>query len=1365
MSKASSSLTIKGKAGKSQSPTPITNKSQLTSHLASGHELNPALTLLSRLIGYSSSENENADDILIAQQESSNRTRSKEKVKPRKKVLVRRFKSTEVVGSDSDSNALLQKSLSYVPRRKRNTLPKRTQHHQRPKSPGSASIGKAQSSKRHETREAQQFSTLRGVHQPFKVMSEAPGTTTQAERMTSKTQVNGAVMGQKRGAPPIATSFIKRPKTVGGFIDDSDQDSGGESDISKTNNNDSHESEYAFEREKGSEDEDDGPESIPATAPQLKQTPLENRNAGRRPDIEGIRRMLAAKQRARTNQNVSENGPGKGATSLATSTHQRKTPMQAAQASTSVPLNTSKNGTPPARKVLGYHTGSGGPKPQSVARPTSVVPQSSSVQRNTSSARAGTKTSQSNPSGKLSSSLQGSVQSSAGPSVGSVAPTNPVRPTAKKPTIIEAKHATKPNNNPKVVHPGSLQAQTQKSVVSLTGNTLPLKAAAPVAKATLTQLPEQGPESPLNGTQRPPKSAAPAPKVGQSQLTAKKPTIAQAGKGQPVSASPASKRARDDVPSIRPQGTPGFGIYSGLMKEIQQTKQQRRAAVKHIPAQTTPNESEVDQSSPRLTQVDTGKSSAHGQVQKNPAAPSNGPSWKRPLSSQPTPASMSTPILERPRSVGDASEKPRSSAQSPPKLPQARNQIESMNTSPEMSSVKKRKRGDVDRDSVMERPSCKKQNIATATPRLQSTTLPSAESHDLPAREHASPPTKTVATNDGPTGAGSKPSAPGQVESPVAIDQPPAQQMTVAQPSQLQSQKPSKELAFATKETVTPMTILNVLTSDMEEPKHPSLPPVVVSDATCRSSAIDSIPVRTPSAVPPAVAKQHAASWSFESLSRPETERAPISVPEKVVPASVPEKIFSASVPETNVPTLSTLTSSLHNRSETTGPPVESVLRTEEALRGKATTPLEFTPNHTAPTVERKRIAPTNVSGVVRTSPKPYASATDATKDLSSTASDATVVAAHLDTPSPTATTSAGTTSAIGGGADVPCSVFQSEQRPARPIGNNKGGSEISDRKQALKQPKVSIAAPPKKIIPATNHTLERPVNVSPSLEPEASLSTATELLTEEQTLPIVMIPPRSLPIDAEPYFEYSIHKKIWSNTQIEDSVDATEIGKHQYTNVENANIQVERLFSAAREEYVQHFQVQFDEWSTKRDHDDCKVMLGKFASIMYPGRKSWMKIWAQRDRVSELAGSVPSEMKHTTFVAKTAYILRLFKLVSPTNEDGEANDQATPLRVYHPTDAAECYTTLDAAHRAAKQLQIELSHEKRPDVITDKWRATEKWQAGQIEELNTFLRQLSKVQRGQGGYWESEFNGVGLGSNKFQLLVEEVKLCGPRNL
>lgn len=289
--------------------------------------------------------------------------------------------------------------------------------------------------------------------------------------------------------------------------------------------------------------------------------------------------------------------------------------------------------------------------------------------------------------------------------------------------------------------------------------------------------------------------------------------------------------------------------------------------------------------------------------------------------------------------------------------------------------------------------------------------------------------------------------------------------------------------------------------------------------------------------------------------------------------------------------------------------------------------------------------------------------------------------------------------------------------------------------------------------------------NFSPAIQSSQIITHELDTgASEEKSLPMFTIPTCStLPTHAEPYFEFSIFQKIWSGSQTESLSPATEVIFRPCTDLDEANSQAERLFNILREQYQQFFQVQCSEWSNKRDEYGCNVLVGTFAPIEYPATKIHIRIWVRRDHVSAYATRGEKEVKHTNFVAKTMYILRLFKLPSPgldIDREGpsEFSDHAI-TRVYHPLPCTECYTTLEAANRAAKKLQVELSHEKNPKA------STKLWQVSNLEELNKKVSDLEKAEEEGVKYWKSLFNGCGLGSAKFELVVEQVRLCGPRNL
>lgn len=302
-----------------------------------------------------------------------------------------------------------------------------------------------------------------------------------------------------------------------------------------------------------------------------------------------------------------------------------------------------------------------------------------------------------------------------------------------------------------------------------------------------------------------------------------------------------------------------------------------------------------------------------------------------------------------------------------------------------------------------------------------------------------------------------------------------------------------------------------------------------------------------------------------------------------------------------------------------------------------------------------------------------------------------------------------------------------------------------------------------------------KPVPAEPQGEVDLGPKEATSVTERESrantpnstTAPVFILSYPTPLTDSEPYFEYCVFQKIWCDAEDESSVSATELSLHPSTNIEEVNSQAERLFHNLRREYQQHFQVNFTDWSNKRDDHGCNVLVGSFAPVDYPKKQTHVKIWVQRDHVSAMANQAAANLKHTSFISKTIYVLRLFKILpssrptdSADSDDSDDDSSArTFTRVYHPHSRTECYTTFDTANRAAKSLQIELSHKPNPNAM-DKM-----WQANNLAELNKRTSELENAKDEKGRYWKSEFNGSGLGSATFELRVEKVGLCGPRNL
>jgi hypothetical protein len=309
--------------------------------------------------------------------------------------------------------------------------------------------------------------------------------------------------------------------------------------------------------------------------------------------------------------------------------------------------------------------------------------------------------------------------------------------------------------------------------------------------------------------------------------------------------------------------------------------------------------------------------------------------------------------------------------------------------------------------------------------------------------------------------------------------------------------------------------------------------------------------------------------------------------------------------------------------------------------------------------------------------------------------------------------------------------------------------------------PKVTPSLP-EKTIPADQPTNKSANQTTSSPASAISSQKPAIIASRRESTPVVILSTSpTLAPGAEPYFEFSIFQKIWSDSDDESTISATELISRPCTNVDDANTQAEIMFNDTLRQYQEHFQVQVFERTNQLDEHGCNVFKGTFARIEYLHKKSHMKLWVQRDSVSVYAGRGEKDLKNTSFIAKTVYMLRLFKLVPATagSEIGSTTSAPEYTRVYHPLPCTECYTTADAANRAAKNLQIEMSHKKNPSYL-DKH-----WQVQNLEQLNKRVRDLAEAKEEEGRYWKSEFNGLVLGASSFELLVEKVGLCGPRNL
>ena len=265
-----------------------------------------------------------------------------------------------------------------------------------------------------------------------------------------------------------------------------------------------------------------------------------------------------------------------------------------------------------------------------------------------------------------------------------------------------------------------------------------------------------------------------------------------------------------------------------------------------------------------------------------------------------------------------------------------------------------------------------------------------------------------------------------------------------------------------------------------------------------------------------------------------------------------------------------------------------------------------------------------------------------------------------------------------------------------------------------------------------------------------------------ESPLKVLQLPPSTAPDTAEPCFEYSLVQKLWSREQNETDIATTDVISHRYVDMDEANTEAEKLFGDAREVYTQHFAVHFSEWHSNRNEHGCLELSGTFSSAMgYPDKKTHLTIRVQRDFVSKYANTDLQPTRSSPYINKNAYILRLFRL-PPPSENSPADNQSTastPLRVYEQLPCCEVYTTLDAANRAARSLQVKLSHEENPSDQN-----TVERQTTDLADLNAKVYGLDPSMGGVKGCWKSTFNASGSSGDMFELVVEQVGICGPRN-
>ncbi|XPT03436.1 hypothetical protein M3J09_012529 [Ascochyta lentis] len=338
-----------------------------------------------------------------------------------------------------------------------------------------------------------------------------------------------------------------------------------------------------------------------------------------------------------------------------------------------------------------------------------------------------------------------------------------------------------------------------------------------------------------------------------------------------------------------------------------------------------------------------------------------------------------------------------------------------------------------------------------------------------------------------------------------------------------------------------------------------------------------------------------------------------------------------------------------------------------------------------------------------------------------------------------------------------------------------------SSSPQALPDPNAS-----------SNPQLTPVVSAVPTHPTRSHASTSTAVIT---------LPSPTISSTAEPYFEYSIHQTLSSPGSDNTT---TEISAHPFLSAEAANARTARLMHNAQHQY-KYLNMQCNSTATTLTEHGLLACECTFTNMLDPSATLSLKIWVSRNVVGVHGSPSPSHLQHPPLLSRNIYALRLWRLIetkSNTDTDSESNSDSdsnttneTPnnnqrLRTHHPLPpiTTDLHTTLPSANRAAKRVQIALSHEETATQPLQK-----KWQAQNQRALNQKLEDLEReISDGEQerlgvdrqdeerdnppslfefeagrrrGCWRSVFHGAGLGADTFELLVVRVGVSGPRNL
>ncbi|CAI6334387.1 unnamed protein product [Periconia digitata] len=330
---------------------------------------------------------------------------------------------------------------------------------------------------------------------------------------------------------------------------------------------------------------------------------------------------------------------------------------------------------------------------------------------------------------------------------------------------------------------------------------------------------------------------------------------------------------------------------------------------------------------------------------------------------------------------------------------------------------------------------------------------------------------------------------------------------------------------------------------------------------------------------------------------------------------------------------------------------------------------------------------------------------------------------------------------------------------------------------------------------------------------------------------------------DAEPYFEFALYEKFWSDDNGDSRVIAKEPPGYLVTSVENANHRAKDYFMETINHHCNALRVKvMNTKSTRSNVDDCMTFNATMESVDMPDRKLYLEVAIKRYFVDAATASMRPPPPDTPYIAKMMYIVNLYRLVEVPEQQEQTADRATTssssrsrsfsssssssssisssgdendstssmyarrhkeklanahkrkrrsttsndndqkhtsqplskepnyLRIHTrplPSNRCEAYTTRATANAAAFAVQVDLSHDKEARGANARWQEQNvRVLREKLDALHTEEEQDDGSSHEEGkGCWRSEFNESGLGGAKFEIVVQRVGVCGPRNV